>query len=266
MNSKHKRQPDLFTSVVAKIDSRSAIEDQKKPIILDELSDEMLISALSGGSINDTLALVAEAGRRRLTKAIPALEKLCRSFAGFGADVLIKEQAAALHALSLIGGDDAAHAVTIMISKRIVQGPTLGIALKTAAKLHAKLSSNTLRTFLQHDDPCVRTEACRCVLRHNDLAAILIDLLGDLNIEVRNSSACALGRLGRQEARPILQALLTSMLTTEVIKATPMIADDNTCVLLGRIARTRPEFAGDVKESLEAISSPRAERILAGLR
>jgi hypothetical protein len=44
------------------------------------------------------VALAHEAGRRKLTAAVPALEALCRRFSGFGIRRLLPEQAAALSA------------------------------------------------------------------------------------------------------------------------------------------------------------------------
>lgn len=99
------------------------------------LEDEVLIAAIPTANLDDYAALVAEAGRRRLTAAIPGLVALCRRFAGFGIDHMVTEQSAALRALAAIGGRDAAQAVSLLIVRGVVQGPTLGLAVAVAAQL-----------------------------------------------------------------------------------------------------------------------------------
>jgi hypothetical protein len=83
--------------------------------------------------------LAAEAGRRRLAAAVPSLETLCRRFSGFGIDRMVPEQAAALEALSAIGGREAARAVSRLIVRAVVQGPTLNLAVSTAARIGSAL-------------------------------------------------------------------------------------------------------------------------------
>src|SRR5258708_129836 len=79
---------------------------------IEGLDDAALVAAIPESSLSDSSMLAAEAGRRRLAAAIPALAALCRRFAGFGIDRAVPEQAAALQALAMIGGRDAAHAGT----------------------------------------------------------------------------------------------------------------------------------------------------------
>src|SRR5712691_6592311 len=83
----------------------------------DTLDDDSLLAAILNTGIRETFALVAEAGRRRMPAAIPVLEALCRRFAGFGADRVVPEQAAALDALVVIGGSDAAQTLARLITK-----------------------------------------------------------------------------------------------------------------------------------------------------
>jgi hypothetical protein len=78
-----------------------------RPAVAD-LDDEALIAAIPAANLGDCAALTAEAARRRLAAAIPALEALCRRFSGFGIDHLVLEQSAALRALAAIGSRDAA--------------------------------------------------------------------------------------------------------------------------------------------------------------
>src|SRR6202030_2720518 len=86
------------------------------------MEDDELVAALPHATITDSLALAAEAGRRRMTAAIPALEALCGRFSGFGADRIVPEQAAAIDALARIAGADAAGALARLICRRGVPG------------------------------------------------------------------------------------------------------------------------------------------------
>src|SRR4029077_11192883 len=122
------------------------------PVVRD-LEDEALIAAIPAASLDHYGALVAEAARRRLAAAIPALQALCRRFAGFGIDHMVPEQSAALRALAVIGSRDAAQAVSLIILRGVVQGPALGLAVAVAAQLRANLPVDVLRSLLRHADP-----------------------------------------------------------------------------------------------------------------
>jgi HEAT repeat protein len=54
----------------------------------------------------------------------------------------------------------------------------------------------------------------------------MIDLLDDLNQGVARSAGCALGQIGRIEARPTLAKLLRDEPPEEVIDAVSSIADE----------------------------------------
>src|SRR5262245_43015982 len=103
------------------------------------MDDAALIAAFSEATLDQCAALAAEAGRRQLAAAVPARAALCRRFAGFGAHRLIPEQAAALRALAMIGGREAALAVAAMLERAVVQGPTLVLAVAAAGELRAVL-------------------------------------------------------------------------------------------------------------------------------
>ena len=225
-----------------------------------------MIAAIPDASLADCALLAAEAGRRRLAGAVPALAALCRRFAGFGADRIVPEQAAALSALAAIGGHDAGQVVSRMISRAIVQGPTLAIAVAAAARLHSALPADTLGSLLQHADPGVRAGACRCARRIPEVMVLLIGLLGDRDRMVANSAACALGRLGRNDARPALKKLLREAPSRDVVESVSAIADEECMVLLGRLARTTPDLAGAAIDALESIDHPRASAIAAAAR
>src|SRR5207302_6042715 len=99
-----------------------------------------------------------------------------------------------------------------------------------------------------------------------ELIALLVDLLDDLDRSVARSAACALGRLGRSEARPALLDLLRNGPSEDVIEAVSAIADEDCVVLLGRITRSTPSLAAAALDALESIDHPRAGAIAAGIR
>ena len=259
------RQLDFFSDTGLWVE-RGPAPSVGPALILSEIDDKRLIAAIPESSLADSGILAAEAGRRRLAAAVPALAMLCRRFAGFGTRRPVSEQAAAIEALAMIGGRDAAHAVSQLIERAVVQEPTLPIAVSAAAHLGATLSPDALRRLLRHAEPSIRADACRCARPLPDLISILIDLLGDLDRRVAISAASALGRMGRIESRPILKGLLRDDPSEEVIDAVSSIADEECAVLLGRIARSRPTLAEAAVISLENIEHVRAATIAAAIR
>ena len=236
-----------------------------RPAVAD-LDDEALVAAIPAANLGDCTALATEAARRRLSAAIPALEALCRRFAGFSIDRVAPEQSAALRGLAVIGGRDAAQAVSRLIVRRLVQGPALGRAVAVAAQLRASLPADVLLSLLRHADPDIRANACRCACRRPELIAAMIDLLEDLNRAVARSAACALGQMGRIEARPMLAGLLREEPSEEVIDAVSPVADEECMVLLGRIARSKPALSDATLNALENIDHERASAIAAAIR
>ena len=231
-----------------------------------DLDDQALIAAIPAANLGDCTALAAEAARRRLAAAIPVLEALCRRFAGFGIDRVVPEQSAALRALAVIGSRDAAQAVSRLIVRRVVQGPALGLAVTVAAQLHASLPTDVLRSLLRHADPDIRANACHFACRRPKLIAVMIDLLDDLNHAVARSAACALGQMGRTEARPMLASLLREGPSEDVIDAVSPVADEECIVLLGRIARSKPALSDAALDALESIDHHRARAIATAIR
>jgi HEAT repeat protein len=259
------RQLDLFSDG-GEGGSQSSSQFMRRCPVSSEMDDEALIAAIPGSSLADSWILAAEAGRRRLSAAVPALATLCRRFAGFGTRRAVSEQAAAFEGLAMIGGRDAAHAVSEMIERAVVQGPTLQTAVRAAARLGSLLSPDALRRLLRHAEPCIRAEACRCARPLPELISILIDLLDDLDRTVVTSAAFALGRMGRIEARPILKSLLEDDPSEDVIEAVPTIADEECLVLLGRIARSSSALADAALNGLENIDDHRAITIAGAIR
>ena len=231
-----------------------------------ELADAVLIAALPNARLATAPGLAAEAAIRRLAEAVPALEKLCRRLVGFGCDRVVPEQAAALEALAAIGGEHARQAVARLLADRIVQGPTLAVALGAAARLGASLPPLRLMQLLGDADPSVRAAACRCVRSAGPHLGLLIELLDDLHCDVATAAAVALGRIGRAEARPMLLGLLRGRPSAEVIEALAPIADQEVLVAFGRVARAMPDLTPHVLDALDQLDDPRAARIALALR
>ena len=175
------------------------------------------------------------------------------------------EQTAALQALAGIGGHEAATAVTRIIVEGVAQGPGLRTATAAAADLRCRLPAGTAAALLRHPDPGVRADAARCAPPQAEVLTLLIDLLGDLNRPVATAAACALGRMGQPEARPMLVRRLSDDPTPEVIDAVASIADEMCIVMLGRIARTIPDLANHAVAALTDIDDDRAAAVAATL-
>ena len=265
----HHRSPeqqlDLFSDSGAWGEHPLSRRTARVPFAAD-MDDAALIAAIPESTFDDSTALVAEAGRRHLAAAVPALTALCRRFAGFGIERAVPEQAAALEALAMVGGRDAAHAVAQMIERTVVVGPTLKVAVNVAARLHATLSVEVLRSLLRHAEPRIRADACRCARPVPELIALMVELLDDLDHAVATSAACALGQMGRAEARAMLKGLLRDEPSEQVIESASSIADEECMILLGRIARSTPDLAEAALDALDNIDHPRAGAIAAAIR
>ena len=257
-------QLDLFADRPPTQGSSNAPPAQR--LAPESLSDAALIAALPDAVLADACALAAEAGRRRLNGAVTALVTLCNRFVGFGVDRKVAEQAAALEALAAIGGPDASRSVGQMIAKGIVQGPTLAVAVTAASQLGVIFPPGVALMLLRHSIPSVRASACSCVRAGRDIAATLVDLLRDLDPEVSTAAACALGRMGRAEARIHLKRCLNERPSPRVIEALAGVADEEAVIFLARIGRARPELAASVLSALDEIDHTRAAAAASGLR
>jgi len=230
------------------------------------LDDDALVAALRNAGTRDSIALAAEVGRRQLAAAIPVLEALCRRFAGFGTGRIVPEQAAAIDALAAISNPEAAKALARIIAKGVVQGPCLQRAVSGAARLRAKLPAALVIELLRHRHPQMRADACRCVGAWPEATAPLNDLLDDLYPEVATAAACALGRLRHSEVRPLLVRFLREKPSAEIIDAIAPIADEECVILLGRVARARPDLSEAVLDALDTIDDCRAEKLADQIR
>lgn len=260
------RQPDLFSDSGFPHHESEPLFGDREPLDPATLTDAALIRSLPTAGLRDGPALAAEAARRKLTGAVPALVDLCRRFTGFGRENAIPEQRAALAALADIGGHEAADRVARMVTDGVVQDPGLPAIVSAAVALKCRLPANVVLAWLRDPRPEVRAEACRLARPSAETTAALIDLLTDLHDSVAAAAACALGRMGRAEARPRLLRLLANAASPVVIDAFASVADNDGIVVLGRLASSRPDLARAVLAALDEIDQPRAAQVAAGLR
>jgi HEAT repeat protein len=259
------QQLDLFSATGVPPEHYPRPDSRPHELVAADLDDGALVAAIPGAGLADAPALAAEAGRRRLVAAVPALEQLCRRFAGFGLERVVPEQVAALQALALIGGSESARTVARLVAKDIVQGPTRKVAVHVTAQLKSALPVETVFALLQDADPEVRADACRCAGPWPAVLQRLLDLAGDGDGDVRVAAACALGRMGRSEARQTLVHLLRDAPSVEVIDAIPAIADEDCIILLGRLVRAQPTLAAAARDALEMIDHPRARQVVVAM-
>jgi HEAT repeat protein len=258
LNRMDNGQLELFAPRV-RLDAASDAGNVQR-LVAENISDEALIAALPDSTLAD------EAGRRRLIGAVSALTALCHRVVGFGVHDLVPEQSAALGALAEIGGREASRSVARMVGKGVIQGPTLAIAMAAASRLNVVFSPDVALPLLRHVSPLVRTSACDCVRAGREIATTLIDLLGDLDREVSTAAACALGRMGKGDARNQLKRHLKERPSHRVIEALAGVADEESIVFLARLGRDRPQLAGSVLAALDDIEHPRASTAASALR
>jgi hypothetical protein len=254
-------QPDLFACPANHRERISPEAPRNPPIAPATFDDAALITAIPAAGLTDAPVLAAEAGSRKLASAVPALEGLCNRFTGFGADRPVPEQIAAVQALAAIGGPGAAEAVARLLTRRVILGPGLKVAVAAAAILKSALLPAVQSALLRHDDPSIRADACRCARATPEIVSVLIDLLEDLHEPGAMAAALALGRMSRPEARPLLLRLLLTAPTEEAIATAAEVADEECIVLIGRIARTVPGLSAAALNALAAIDNPLAARL-----
>ncbi len=230
------------------------------------LSDAELIAVLPRARQVEAAGLAAEAARRRLADAVPALEALCRRFAGFGLDREVTEQTAALRGLTALGGRPAAEAVTRLIAAGRCAAQESLWRWRRRRNWGAGCRRTGSPRSCEMTIPRVREAACRCARGGPEVISGLVDLLTDLHRDVVQSAALALGRLGRREGHGVLLALLQTAPSQEVVGALAGIAEDDDWVRLGRLALQVPELSKVVLEALEESEEPRAIAVAEGLR
>jgi hypothetical protein len=236
------------------------------PLDPSRLSDAELIAVLPRARQIEAPGLTREAARRGLPGAIPALEALCRRFAGFGLDREVTEQTAALRGLASLGGGPATEAVTRLIVSGAMRGPGMRVAMEAAAGLGCRLPPERVAASLRDDDPATRQAACRCARGGAEVVAALIELLTDLHAGVADAAALALGRLGRREGHTALLGLLLKAPSKEVVGALAAIAEDDDWVRLGQTATRVQELAAVVLEVLDDSENSRAAAVAEGVK
>ena len=246
--------------------ARASNSGPTRRILPEDLSDAALIAALPDALLADACALAAEAGRRRLGEAAPALVALCHRFVGFGVDCVVPEQVAALEALGAIGGPEASRSVSQMIVKGDRARPEPRSGGDRGLASWFIFPPDFALPLLRHEDPSVRVAACSCVRAGGDVVATLIELLTDLDGDLAAAAARALGRLGRVEARHRLKRCLAERPSPRVIESVTGIADEEAIVFLARIGRKRPELVNSTLSALDEIDHARASAASAGLR
>ena len=147
-----------------------------------------------------------------------------------------------------------------------MQGPTLFAATSAASRLGVVFPTDVALAILRDPNPGVRAQACACVRSGYEVVAALIALLADRDPEVSVAAACALGRMGRTEARIPLKRHLTERASARVVEAVAGVADDESVVWLARVARRRLDLTESVLAALEVIDTPRAASAASALR
>jgi hypothetical protein len=73
---------------------------ERTPFAWHTADGDTIVAAIAEADLIDAPAVIAEAGARRLARAIPALEAVCRRFSGFGVERIVPEQSAAFDAMA----------------------------------------------------------------------------------------------------------------------------------------------------------------------
>ncbi len=245
-------QYDLF-DVREATSSARPVERSPKPLAraVVEMTDDALCASIAAVELSDAVGVLGEVARRRLPGAVDQLAALIRRFKGFETRGTIVEQTEALAALVAVGGGGAAAVVKAAIERSEFNRANLGAALAAAAKLRVRLEPRVVEAALVHDDAEIRLAACAFARARPNQIALLMELLSDQDQRVSSAAACALGGLGRVEARPKLMTLLQTSPSVAVIQAAANVADDSIVVQLGKLARGKDRFLDAIAEALE---------------
>ena len=154
-------------------------------------------------------ALAAEAAKRWLSAAVPALMTLCNRLGATNDTERLERSGLFGHSEINAITHKASRAVVQLIVQRIVQGPTLVVATTVASQLGVIFPTDIALALLRDSNPLVRAPACACVRAGYEVVAALIATLNDPDGEVSAAAACALGRMGRVQARVQLKRYLT---------------------------------------------------------
>lgn len=217
------------------------------------------------------LDLVAEAGSRRERRAVPLLLRVCRRFAGHDREAPATELRAAFDALARIGDAEAGPPLIELLEKDAFGPSGTAAALGCLAALRCRPAGRLVRGAARHPEPAVRQAACLlagALARPEELEQVL-PLASDPDRQVARAACLTLGRLGYRPAKPELEALLmraTPLDLPSVVEALVPVADDDTAVVLGRVAeRCDEEGRIAIAEALGSIEAPGAVACLARL-
>ena len=213
----------------------------------DELLDT-LSRHLDGGSVGGGYCcrVVEELARRKETRSVPLLERLCRRFAGYDKSGPSVEMLTALNALTSIGEPSAARTVADLVIRETMGPASMAAALQYLARVCHRAAAPLARRHLRNDAPAVRRAACEltAALGLADETDVLEELTSDINSGVATTAAVALGRMGYRPIKNRLEELLTEAVAVDVsvlADALIAVADDDTAVLLGRTAERTDE-------------------------
>jgi hypothetical protein len=259
-------QYDLFHAREAPYSAGTAASPtQARALGTDQMTDDALCASIAAISLGQAAEILGEVARRRLVTALPPLAGLIRRFKGYLPRGPIIEQTAALQALVAIGGAAAAAVVRTAIERGEFNRANLATALRTAAQLGVRLEPSVVEAALGHEEAEIRVAACAFVSARPNLLALLVERLADPDEQIRIAAACALGNLGRVEARPILRSLLQTSPSIAIVEAAASVADDAMVVQLGRLAREQDCFHNQVVQALEDCGLALAAKIRGGL-
>jgi HEAT repeat protein len=231
------------------------------------MADDALCASIVSVALGDAAGVLGEVAHRRLASAVPHLAALIRRFKGFETRRPIIEQTEALGALVAIGGLDAAAVLRSAIERGEFNRANLGAALRAAAQLGIRLEPSVVEAALSHDEAEIRLAACAFASARPNLLALLLERLADQDEQVRVAATCALGDLGRIEARPLLLRLLQISPTVAIIEAAASVADEAVVIQLGKLAREQDCFRDPVIQALEdcdMVLAAKIRRDLAG--
>lgn len=262
-------QYDLFGACEAPRSSGVAEPSPKSGAPAREMSDQALCASIATVTLSDAAQILGEVARRRLTNAVPCLAGLIRRFKGFETRRPIIEQTEAVAALVAIGGPEAAAVLRSAIEHGEFNRANLGAALRAAAGLSIRLEPSVVEAALGHDEAEIRLAACAFVSARPGVIAHLLERLGDADERVKIAAACALGDLGRIEARPVLLGLLRTSPSVAIIEAAVGVADEAMIVQLGKLAREQDRFRDSVVQALEDCElemASKVRQVLAGRR
>ncbi|WP_207477043.1 HEAT repeat domain-containing protein [Arenibaculum pallidiluteum] len=217
-----------------------------------ELRDDVLIDLLTlhlygrPPAEPSLTALVEELARRGERRAMPLLLRACRIFADETAGQAAPELLAALGALGRIGVAEAGEPLAGLVSEGRFGPAGTAAAVAALADLRHRGAAGLIPGLAAHPEAGVRKAACRLAAalgRPEDLEAVL-PLATDPDRTVARAAALTLGRLGHRPAKGALEELLVRSTPSDlplVVEALLPVADEDTAVVLGRVAERSDE-------------------------